>query len=151
MTDYSKQTHSSKEHPTSKGLKPYSMIRKTYLPEGTYELECIKWEVRAASQGIREKLVFWFKANSTQHENITTGRYFNLYRTGDLVPYFPPRSDYTTEIGRLWPGDDDVAPGDLVGEKVLCRVVEQTRDRSKRVLKNRVKPTQVEEILGWPK
>ena len=62
----------------------------------------------------------------------------------------PPRSDYTLEIGRLWPRKDDISPDDLVGETVRCEVVEQTKDRRKKKLKTGIKPTLIKEIIGWP-
>ncbi len=136
---------------SSKGekLKPFSMIRKTYLPPGIYDLECIGWKVKPPSDGLREKLAFLFKTIGTSHDHLTTPRYFNMSRDEDGNPYFPPRSDYTREIGRLWPDRNDIHPDDLVGEKVRCEVVKQTKDRRKKKLKTGIKPTSVKEILGW--
>ncbi len=131
-------------------LKPFSMIRKTYLPPGIYDLDCICWKVNPPSQGFREKLAFWFKPNGTLYDDLTIARYYNIYRDDDGIEYFPPRSDYTLEIGRLWPRKDDISPDDLVGETVRCEVVEQTKDRRKNKLKTGIKPTLIKEIIGWP-
>lgn len=131
-------------------LKPFSMIRKAYLPPGIYDLECIGWNVNPPSQGLREKLVFWFKAIGTPYDEITTGRYYNVYRDKNDIQHFPSRSDYTREIGRLWPERNDIQPDDLVGETVQCEVVEQTKDRRGKKLKDGIKPTQINEIIGWP-
>jgi hypothetical protein len=141
------------DHDTPKrqdGIKPFSMIRKAYLPPGIYDLECIGWKVNPPSQGLREKLAFSFKTNGTQFDNLTTARYYNIKRNEDNIQHFPPRSDYTREIGRLWPDRDDITPDDLVGETVRCEVVEQTKDRRKKNLKTGIKPTLIKEIIGWP-
>lgn len=131
--------------------KPFSMIRKTYLPPGFYDLECIGWKVNPPSQGLREKLAFLFKTNGTPYDDVTTARYFNIHRDESDIQHFPPRSDYALEIGRLWPHRDDIEPGDLVGETVHCEVMEQTKDRRKKKLKTGIKPTLIKEIIGWPK
>ena len=131
-------------------IKPFSMIRKTYPPPGLYNLESIGWKENPASQGLREKLAFWFKTNGTPYDDLNTARYYNFYRNENGIPYFPPRSDYTLEIGRLWPSKNDITPDDLVGETVRCEVVEQTKDRRKKKLKTGIKPTLIKEILGWP-
>lgn len=131
-------------------IKPLSIIRKSYLPPGFYNLECIGWKVNPPSQGLREKLAFWFKTNGTPYDNLNTTRYYNVYRDENEIQHFPPRSDYTLEIGRLWPRSDDIQPDDLVGETVRCEVVEQTKDRRKKKLKTGIKPTLIKEIIGWP-
>ena len=133
-----------------KTLKPFSMIRKVYLPPGIYDLDCIGWKVNPPSQGLREKLAFWFKPNGTDYDDLTIARYYNVYRDDNDIQHFPPRSDYTLEIGRLWPSKNDITPDDLVGLTVRCEVVEQTKDRRKNNLKNGIKPTLIKEILGWP-
>jgi len=133
-----------------KTIKPLSIIRKSYLPQGIHTLECIGWQVNPPSQGLREKLVYWFKANGTPFDELTTGRYYNVYRDDNNIQYFPPRSDYTREIGRLWPRNDDIRPDDLVGETVRCEVAEQTKDRRRKEIKTGVRPTLISEIIGWP-
>jgi len=137
---------------SSKGktLKPFSIIRKTYLPPGIRDLVCTGWQVCPPSQGLREKLVFWFKTNGTPYDELTSGRYYNVYRNENGIQHFPPRSDYTLEIGRLWPRKDDIHPGDLVGETVRCEVVEQKKDRRGKEIKTGIKPTLIKEIIGWP-
>lgn len=131
-------------------LKPFSMIRKVYLPPGIYNLDCIGWKVNPASQGLREKLAFWFKPNGTDYDDLTIARYYNLYRDENEIEHFPPRSDYTLEIGRLWPRKDGVLPGDLVGETVRCEVTEQKKDRRGKEIKTGIRPTFITEIIGWP-
>jgi hypothetical protein len=91
-----------------------------------------------------------FKPNGTHYDDLTTARYYNVYRDENNLEYFPARSDYTLEIGRLWPGRNDIQPDDLVGKTVRCEVVKQTKDRRKKKLKKGIKPTQIKEIIGWP-
>lgn len=131
-------------------LKPFSMIRKIYLPAGFYDLECIGWKVNPPSQGLREKLAFLFKTNGTPYDDVTTARYYNIYRDENEIEHFPSRSHYTLEIGRLWPRKDDISPDDLVGETVRCEVTEQKKDRRGKEIKSGIRPTFVKEIIGWP-
>ena len=145
------QKHSTPENPDKlKTLKPFSMIRKVYLPPGIYNLDCIGWEVRPASQGWREKLAFLFKTNGTRFDGVTTARYYNIYRDENDIQHFPSRSDYTLEIGRLWPSKDDILPNDLKGKTVRCEVTEQKKDRRGKEIKNGIRPTFITEIIGWP-
>jgi len=126
------------------------MVRKTYLPPGLCDLQCVRWQLRPPSQGIREKLEFIFKIPGTHDDERTVSRYYTAYRTDDDEPFFPPRSDYTAEIGSLWPNEDNIQPNDLVGKVVRCKVKVQETDRRKKKIKNSVRPNVVEEILGWP-
>lgn len=144
---YNPVTHLPKK---KESLKPFSMIRKDYLPPGIYNLECIGWKVNPASQGLREKLAFLFKTNGTRFDAVTTARYYNIYRDEDDIEHFPPRSHYTLEIGRLWPRKNDISPDDLVGKIVRCEVTEQKKDRRGKEIKTGIRPTFITEILGWP-